>query len=132
MAQKRISYKSTLGRVRGKGSAKTGTEHWISQRLSAVVLLFLGGWFLHFMGSHAGGDYLEVRAGLQSFFPATFMILFVLAALYHAQLGLQVVIEDYVRQEPVKWALMYGVKIAAFLAALIASLSVLKILFSPI
>ncbi len=132
MTQKATSFKTTLGRVRGKGSAKSGTEHWMAQRLSAVVLLFLSGWFLFFIAGHAGCDSFEIRTSLQSFFPATFMILFVLAALHHAQLGLQVVIEDYVHREALKLFLVYGVKFIAFAAALIASLSVLKILFSPV
>ncbi len=132
MTQRATSFKSTLGRVRGKGSVKSGTEHWMAQRLSAIILLFLGGWFLFFLARHVGCDYLEIRASLQSFFPTTFMILFILAALHHAQLGLQVVIEDYVHRESLKLFLIYSVKFIAFAAALIASLSVLKILFSPV
>jgi succinate dehydrogenase / fumarate reductase membrane anchor subunit len=92
-----MSLESPLGKFLGHGSAKSGTEHWLSQRVSAVALVPLAIWFvvaLLGMGSFAHAD---VVAWMSQPLHAILLILLVVTLLYHSQLGVQVVVEDYVR-----------------------------------
>ncbi len=91
-----MSLKSPLGRVLGKGSAKEGTDHWWSQRVSAMALVPLGIWLLISLASAESLDFDAVSLWLSQPLNAVLMILTVLAACYHGKLGVQVVIEDYV------------------------------------
>src|SRR5437660_11755026 len=91
--------RSPLGRAVGLGSAKEGVEHWWRQRLTAVALLPLALWFVAALLGHLGGDHANAASWIGSPLPAILMILLVGASAYHAALGTQVVIEDYVQHE---------------------------------
>ena len=116
-----MSMRTPLGKVRGLGSAKEGTEHFWRQRLTAVAnipLVIIGLWLVV---SLVGAPYSEVRATLASPLTAIFIALFSISVLYHMHLGMQVVIEDYVHGELNKIALiMLNTFFVVFSGALIA------------
>jgi succinate dehydrogenase / fumarate reductase membrane anchor subunit len=91
-----MSLRSPLGRVLGLGSAKDGTDHWWAQRVSAVALLFLGGWFGYSLVRLESQTYLDVIRFIDQPLNAVLLALFSLTLAYHSYLGVQVVIEDYV------------------------------------
>jgi len=88
--------RSPLGRARGLGSAKKGVEHWIVQRVTAVALVPLALWFVAAVIGLAGSDFDAMQNWVGRPLPAILLILLLIAMFYHAALGLQVVIEDYV------------------------------------
>jgi succinate dehydrogenase / fumarate reductase membrane anchor subunit len=97
------------------------------QRLSAIALVPLSLWFVYGLLAHAGASHSDVTAWLSS--PTTFglMVLLVGGTFYHAQLGVQVVIEDYIHREAVKIAALIGTKllsVALGLAAIVALMSI--------
>jgi succinate dehydrogenase / fumarate reductase membrane anchor subunit len=123
------SLRTPLARVRHLGSAKSGTAHWWAQRVTAIALVPLSIWFVASVVALAGDSYATVAAWLGSPIPAGLMILLIIATFHHAQLGLQVVIEDYVHHEGLKLASILAVKGAAVLLGLASVLSVLTLLF---
>ena len=121
------SMRSPIGRVRGLGSAKSGLHHWWMQRVTALALIPLTLWFVASVISLARAGHAETEAWLGSPVVAVLMISLIIATFYHAALGLQVVIEDYIHHEGVKLALLLGVKLVAFLLAITALFAVLKL-----
>jgi len=123
------SFRTELARVRGLGAAKEGVHHWWMQRVSAIALVPLALWFVIALVAHVGADYATTRAWLGS--PVTFglMVLLVGATFYHAQLGLQVVIEDYIHPEGWKIGLILLIKMASLVLALAAVVALLVIAF---
>jgi succinate dehydrogenase / fumarate reductase membrane anchor subunit len=123
------SFRTELARVRGLGAAKEGVQHWWMQRVSAIALVPLTLWFVIALVAHIGADYAATRTWLGS--PVTFglMVLLVGATFYHAQLGLQVVIEDYIHRESGKIALILLTKMASLVLALAAVVALLVIAF---
>jgi succinate dehydrogenase / fumarate reductase membrane anchor subunit len=91
-----MSLRSPLGRVRGLGSAKDGTDHWWAQRVTAVALVILGGWFGYSLVRIDSMTYLDVIRFVGQPFNAVLLTLLTLTLAYHSYLGVQVVIEDYV------------------------------------
>lgn len=124
-----MSLRTPLGRVRGLGSAKEGTAHWWAQRLTAIALVPLVLWFAVSLIILTGADHAAVAAWLGNPAAAVLMLLLILAGFHHAQLGMQVVIEDYVHTEWLKLALLMTVKFAAIALGVGAAFSVLKIAF---
>ncbi|HVO14360.1 MAG TPA: succinate dehydrogenase, hydrophobic membrane anchor protein [Alphaproteobacteria bacterium] len=124
-----MSYRTPIGRARGLGSAKEGVAHWWAQRLTALALVPLVLWFVISVVSHVGAGRAAVVDWLQSPIPAGLMILLIVATFHHAQLGVQVVIEDYVHNEAAKLASIILVKFAALVLGLAAVLAVLSIVF---
>jgi succinate dehydrogenase / fumarate reductase membrane anchor subunit len=121
----RQSLRSPLGRAIGLGSAKHGADHWWAQRVSAVALILLGLWFAASLIAHAGADHGAVVAWLRNPITAILMLLLVATTFYHAALGLQVVIEDYVHSEWLKvsslvamWLISMGLAVAGIFAVL--------------
>ena len=113
-----MSLRTDLGRVRGLGSAKEGVSHWWAQRLSAVALVPLGIWFVFSAVGLAGADLAQFTAWLDAPQNLLLMILLVGVMFYHMELGLQVVIEDYVHGETAKTVMIVLNKfVALFLAA---------------
>ncbi len=112
-----MSLRSPLGRVLGHGSAKDGTDHFVSQRISAIALALLGLWFLYSMATIESLTYLDVFRFFQSPINAVLMSLLCLTVAYHSWLGVQVVIEDYVHAAGLKTVYLIGSRfIHAFLA----------------
>jgi succinate dehydrogenase / fumarate reductase membrane anchor subunit len=120
-------FRTPVARVRGLGSAKDGVGHWWAQRLTAVALVPLSLWLVAGVVSLAGADRADVAAWAGSPVTAALLIMVIAATFHHAQLGLQVVIEDYVQNEAVKIAAIIAVKLLAALAALIGTVAVLKL-----
>lgn len=106
-----MALRSPLGRVRGLGSAKEGVSHWWAQRLTAIALVPLSFWFVISVIGLIGADYAEFDAWISTPGNAAMAVLFVAAIFHHAQLGLQVVIEDYVHHEGAKFASLITVKL---------------------
>ena len=91
-----MSMKSPLGRARGLGSAKEGAGHWTAQRVTAIFLVPLSLWFAVAVIGLSHADYATFKGWMGNPGNSALMLLTVFAVLYHAQLGVQVVIEDYV------------------------------------
>ena len=97
-----MSLRSDLGKVRGLGSAKEGTSHWWMQRITAVAVVPLSIWFVITASGLVGIDQAGFKVWLNEPGNMLMLILFIGALFYHMQLGLQVVIEDYVHGEKAK------------------------------
>ena len=117
-----------LGRVRGLGSAREGTHHWWHQRLTAAANLVLMTWFFVSLARLPGLEYGVVHQWMSSAWVAIPMALLVISVFYHARLGLQVLVEDYVHDEK---HIVCMVALNAFTlgGAAIAVFSILKIAF---
>ena len=116
-------HRTALGRARGLGSAKEGVAHWWVQRVTALLLIPLVVWFVASLLAHLGSDYAGVIAWLHE--PVTYglMVLLLGAMFWHAALGLQVVLEDYVQGEAAKLAtilLAKGACLGLFMAGFVA------------
>ena len=88
-------FRTPLARARGLGSAKSGSGHWWWQRVTAVLLVVLVPWLIGLLVSLVGADLDAARIVIAK--PGNVVVLaaFVIAAFWHAKLGMQVVIEDY-------------------------------------
>jgi succinate dehydrogenase / fumarate reductase membrane anchor subunit len=116
-----------LARVRGLGSARHGSGHWIAQRLTAIALAPLSVWFLWAALALVAGGYADARAFLAQPWNAVLMALFVLCLFHHAQLGMQVVVEDYVHTAWAEYGLVIAIKFACALGALASVLAIVRI-----
>ena len=100
--QSNSSMRTPLGRVRGLGSAKSGTGHFWLQRVTAVANVFLTLAFLCVVISLIGKPYAVAVATLANPLVAILMLLFVISGAVHMRLGMQVIIEDYIHSEGLK------------------------------
>jgi succinate dehydrogenase / fumarate reductase membrane anchor subunit len=121
--------RTPLARARGLGSAKDGVGHWWAQRLTAIALIPLVVWFAISLVMLSGADYTVVRAWIGSPLVMMLLILTIGVGLHHGQLGMQVVIEDYVGNDGWKLALIVIVKFLAVLFGLGAIVAILRIGF---
>jgi succinate dehydrogenase / fumarate reductase membrane anchor subunit len=113
--------------ARGLGSSQSGVGHWWTQRVTAVALVALGIWFVLVVISLLHADYAAARAAVARPWNALLLIAFVLTMFWHAVLGLQVVVEDYVHVRWKEVVLMMAIKFLAVLGALASVLAVLRI-----
>lgn len=120
-------YRSPLARVRGLGAAKTGTEHFWLQRVTAVGLLPLTIIFVIYLLGLVGADLATVKGTLGRPVPAIVTILLLVAAFWHAKLGIQVIIEDYIHHEGIKLASLLLLSFACIAIGLASVLAVLKL-----
>ena len=111
-------YRTPLKQVRGLGSAKEGTQHFFVQRMTALALIVLACWFLYFVVSLMQADYLTASDAVAKPWNATLLIAFLVAMFWHAQLGVQVVIEDYVHSHGLALAAQIAVRFVCILGAL--------------
>ncbi|MGE0384706.1 MAG: succinate dehydrogenase, hydrophobic membrane anchor protein [Gammaproteobacteria bacterium] len=122
-----MNLRSPLGVVRGLGSSRSGSDHWWLQRVTAVALVPLTVWLVASLVCVAGMDYAQARAWLAAPLNATLAIALVIALFWHAQLGVQVVIEDYLHGDGAKIAAQMLLRFIAALAGLASVLAILKI-----
>lgn len=124
-----MSMQSNLGRVRGMGSAKEGVQHWWMQRLTAIALVPLTLWLVISIVAHAGAGHAAVTAWMGQPIQAILMILLVVGGYYHAKLGMQVIIEDYVHNEGMKFAALIGLKLLTVALGVASVFAILKLAF---
>ena len=120
--------RSSLGRVRGLGSAKEGAHHWWQRRLTAGSNFLLMTWLLISILRQPAYDYTTMRLWMESAWVAIPMILLVLSVFWHFRMGLQTVIEDYQHDES---RVVFMILLNFFVVGLgaIAIVSILKITF---
>ena len=122
-----MRYRTALSVVRGAGAAKDGTRHWWAQRVTAAALVPLGVGFVVMMLALLASDYHGARAALSHPVAAALWILFAVALFHHAQLGLQVVLEDYVHSRGLKIAGIVAIRLAAMALGAVSIVSILRI-----
>jgi succinate dehydrogenase / fumarate reductase membrane anchor subunit len=123
------SIRTPLARVRGLGAARHGVGDWWVQRVTAVALVPLTLWLVASIVALAGADYRTVANWMGSPVTAVLLIALLLATFRHAQLGVRVVIEDYIHHEGVKIASLLAVNAILALLAIASVLSILKLVF---
>ena len=116
-----------LAKARGHGSAKAGLHHWIGQRISAALLLVLIPWMVYALISCVSASHAETVSFVSHPLNASLLILSLLVLIYHAMLGLQVVIEDYVHKRLVELLLHFLVRAGAMLGACLGVVYILKL-----
>ena len=121
------SIRTPLGKVRGLGSAKHGAGHFITQRVSAIALVFLVPWFLISLIGAVRGGYDHALAWIADPINAVLILLSVGAALYHMRLGMQVVVEDYIGKHSTKNFLLIVNTFICVVLFVAAAYAVLKV-----
>lgn len=121
--------RNPLYRARGLGSSKSGLPHWRAQRISALMLVLLIPWLVWSMLQLAGSGHAEAAAFVSAPLNATLLILALLCMLFHAMLGLQVVIEDYIHHHGLNMLLLFAVRILTAAGMIAGVLHVLKLVF---
>lgn len=120
-------YRNPLQRARNRGAAGSGVEHWWAQRFSAILLVPLTVWLVWSLSVLAGADFAAARGWIAMPWNSAMALLLIGAMFYHARLGVQVVIEDYVHHRSLEVTLQVLVAVAALAGAVIAGISVLQI-----
>jgi succinate dehydrogenase / fumarate reductase membrane anchor subunit len=118
-----------LARVRGLGAAKSGSEHFWHQRLTAVANVPLTIAFVLIVVSLLTRNYAGVAQILGSPLVAIIMLLFIISGTVHMRIGMQVIIEDYVHEEPLRLVLVMLNTFFAFAVALASAYAVFKLSF---
>ena len=119
-------FRSPLGRAVGLGSAKAGFGHWWTERITALALIPLSVWFVASLIAYSGSGYQAFVGWIGSPVTTVLMILLLIALFWHAALGLQVVIEDYIHSGAKIWMLLITrfVCFALATAGIVATLQV--------
>jgi len=121
--------RTPLGRVRGYGSARSGTDHFIQQRLTAIANVPLTIGAVLIVISLIGHNQVAVAQILGSTVVAIVMLLFIISTFYHMAIGMQVIIEDYVHEKRAKYALLILNRFFTIVVGFAASYAILKLSF---
>ena len=124
----KTSIRTPLARVRGLGSAKSGTSDFFRQRVTAVAMVLLFIPVIVVILSLLGRNQAGAAQILGSPLVAVIMILFIIASVWHMKIGMQVVIEDYAHKEN-RFVMMILLNVFTAAAAAIAIVSILKVAF---
>jgi len=118
---------TSIGRVRGLGSAHSGASNWVQERVTGLASLIVSTYLVVSLLLLPSMNYLTVRAWISSPVPATAMVLFVIVNFWHARSGLLVVIEDYQSDSGTKFAVITALNLAAFAGAAFGILSIIRL-----
>ena len=121
------SMQTPLAAVRGLGSAKSGLHHWWNQRMTAVAMVPLVIWMVSLCILMTGASYKEALVIASHPANATVLILFIAVGFWHAILGLQVILEDYVAAEGLRLVLIVVIRMFAIALAALSILSILRV-----
>ena len=122
-----MQYRTETKRVKGLGTAKHGFGHWWMQRISAVLMIPLGIWFVVSLMTMESLVPDALMQWLHNPIPALLMALWTITVVYHASLGLQVIIEDYVHGKAMALTLLTLVKFAMFAMVVATFFSLFKL-----
>jgi succinate dehydrogenase / fumarate reductase membrane anchor subunit len=125
-----MDLRTPLGKVKGLGSAHSGTHHWLMQRLTAIALIPLVAWFVCLV-IKASVNAEQLLDYMYSPLNAIAMVLFLGVSLYHGALGMKVIIEDYVHCPCGKFALVTLMNFVAVVTAVVAIVAVIKFHVAP-
>ncbi|MDP5110305.1 MAG: succinate dehydrogenase, hydrophobic membrane anchor protein [Rickettsiaceae bacterium] len=121
-------YRSDLSKAKNLGSAGSGSGHWWHQRLTAILLTLITAWLFYFFWDISNSKPSEIIEVFNKPYHVLMLTLFVMAGFYHAALGMQVVIEDYVHCRAVRLSLILMVQIFSIVTALAFILAVLYVM----
>ncbi len=119
--------RTPLSRVRGLGAAKKGTEHFWLQRITALANIPLSMFFLASLMAHIGAEHARIVAYLSHPVVCVIMLLLILSAVWHAKLGLQIVIEDYIHGEASKLIAIVLNNFFTLIIGIASTVAILKI-----
>jgi succinate dehydrogenase / fumarate reductase membrane anchor subunit len=125
-----MEFRSTLSKVRGHGlSTEGGVAHWWAQRMTAIALVPLTLWFVVSSISLIGADYATFIQWVKAGGNSVLLILLAFTIYHHGQLGLQVIIEDYIRNESAQFTALIAVKLGAFFLVVYTIFSIARLAF---
>ncbi len=124
-----MNYQTPLAKARGLGSAGVGSHEWWRQRVTAIALVPLTFWFALSVARLPGMEYGEVLDWIKDPWNSILLLSFIIVVAYHALLGLQVVIEDYVHTDWIKIFALLGTKLVFSFLGLAALYATLRIIF---
>lgn len=127
--QSKTSMRTPLARVRGLGSAKSGTEHFWLLRITSVALTALTFTFIGTLIALFGKSYAQAMAILSNPLVAILLLLFVVTSLVHTRAGMQTIIEDYVHDEGLKVLALMANTFFIILVGAASAFAILKIAF---
>jgi len=122
-----MSLRSPLGTAKGLGSAKEGLHHWWAQRVTAIALIPLTIWFAFKVAVLSQSDYQTVIECIGSPWSAALIVSLVVAAFYHAALGMQVIFEDYIGHKAFRVGAIMATNLLLFLLGAAAIIAVVRI-----
>jgi succinate dehydrogenase / fumarate reductase membrane anchor subunit len=122
-------FRTPLSRARGLGAAKHGVGHFIGQRVSAAALVILVCWGFAQTPGLVHGGYDGARAWLANPVNATVMVLLAVTGFYHGQIGMRVIVEDYIARRSTRTALLIVNALVWMAAAALTTVCLLKVAF---
>lgn len=128
--KKQQKLQSPLASARGLGASHHAVGHWMHQRITAVSNFVLMSWLVYSIVTHIGADYVTFTTWLAQPVNAILMILVIVSTFYHAALGTQVIVEDYVHGEFCKITKLILLKLFFIAAGVACIFSILKIAFT--
>lgn len=125
-----MDMRTPLGKVRGLGSAKSGTEHFWKVRTTSIALVPLLLFYVVFLVMYAGKPYADVISALSNPFVATINALTIIASIVHMKLGMEEIIQDYIHSEVMKLTLLVLNSFFSLLVGGLCLFAALKIAFA--
>jgi len=122
--------RTPLKRARGLGSAKSGTDHFWKQRVTAIILAPLAIWFVYTLISLVGVDLHTARSIIARPWNAIIFAVFLVTMFWHARLGIQMVIEDYIHSRKLEIALLFAINFLFGLGAVASLYAIARIAFT--